>query len=99
MYQTSGLSLIPEQLDELWCHFLRERKQRGTSCEHVHAESSALGTQMKGCLLDTEVKLLSRKLNTGSSHRGSVVTNLTSIHEDVGLIPCLAQWVKDPVLQ
>ena len=33
-----------------------------------------------------------------SSWCGSVVTNLTGIHEDVGLIPGPAQWVKNPAL-
>ena len=38
------------------------------------------------------------EISIQSSCCGSVVTNLTSIHEDVGLISGLAQWVKDPAL-
>ena len=33
-----------------------------------------------------------------SSHQGSVEKNLTSIHEDAGLVPGLTQWVKDPAV-
>ena len=33
-----------------------------------------------------------------SSHCGSVIMSLTSIREDLGLIPGPTQWVKDPAL-
>ena len=38
-------------------------------------------------------------INTWSSCCGPVLTNPTSIHEGVGLIPGLAQWIKCVALQ
>ena len=44
-------------------------------------------------------RIISKKLeSTRNSHRGSEVMNLTSVHEDVGSVRDLDQWVKDPAL-
>ena len=44
------------------------------------------------------IKIIKIKYLMGSSHCGSVETNLTSIHKVAGLIPGLAQRVKDLAL-
>ena len=39
-----------------------------------------------------------RNINVGVPFVAQWVKNLTSVHEDVGLIPGLAEWVKNPAL-
>ena len=48
--------------------------------------------------LHTEYKNIFKNIHSWSSLCSSAETNTTSIHENVGLIPGLIQWVKDPVL-
>ena len=42
--------------------------------------------------------VIDQNIFPGSSCRGYVVTNYTSINEDVGSIPGFAQWVKNLAL-
>ena len=39
-----------------------------------------------------------RNLKVGVPVVAQQLTNPTSVHEDMGSIPSLTQWVKDPVL-
>ena len=45
-----------------------------------------------------ELLCIPQDQSSQSSRCGSAVTNPTSVHDDAGLIPGLAQWVEDLVL-
>ena len=49
-------------------------------------------------ILNSDIELSSHKTEMRSSHCGSLVMNLTGIHEDAGLTPGFTQWIKDLAL-
>ena len=50
------------------------------------------------CQLKEKENYPERTNNEGAPVVAQQVTNPTSIHEDVSLLPDLAQWIKDPAL-
>ena len=61
-------------------------------------ESLGQGINRKVGADDTPPWTPIEEIDFKGSHCGSAVMNLTRIHEDVGSIPGLAQWVRDLVL-
>ena len=73
-----------------------KKKSKETWISNI--QSDEIDFKIKTVLRDKEghyIKINHKRL---SSHCGSVIMSPTSIHEDVGSIPVLTQWVKDPAL-
>ena len=75
---------------ELWCRLWATALIRLLAWETPYALGAALKRQ----------KDIKKKLKTAicSSHQDSAVTKPTSMHEETGSIPGLAQWIEDPAL-
>ena len=54
--------------------------------------------KMNGPITRTEIETVIKKLPTGVPILAQWLTNTTKNHEDMGSIPGLTQWAKDPAL-
>ena len=71
----------------LWCRPAATAPIRPLAWKHPYATGAALKRNKEKKNLTSRVPAVAQQ-----------VKNLTSIHEDVGLIPGLAHWVKDLTL-
>ena len=60
--------------------------------------ASAIRGQSPGLVTSGQVPSFFFKPHPGVPFAAQRLANPTSIHEDAGLIPGFAQWVKDPAL-
>ena len=80
-------------LESFNCGVWRGNKQQ----THLHSRFQRDQKTNEGQVFKSRV-MITRIPSEGSFCCGSVKMNLTSIHEDVGLIPGPTQWVKDMAL-
>ena len=73
----------------MWCRLAATTPIQLLGWEPPYAE---------GVALKRPKKKKKKKIHSWEFHCGLVVTNLSGIHEDVGSIPGLTQWVGDLVL-
>ena len=87
------------QINNLTLH-LKQREKEQT--KHKVSRRKEI-VKIRAEINEIETKKTTEMINETQSwfwnlHHGSMVTNLTSIHEDEGLIPVLSQWAKDAAL-
>jgi len=99
--------LMSEELSSIWCLYMPYYKLFHSNylkpllCTFIYLfiqYTPSFNVKRLQCSMNWENCLGCKNKDTRSSHHSSAERNLTSIHENAGLIPGLTQGVKDLVL-